>query len=152
MGKYQRHKISYCPICGYVDLTNKESTCYFCNSNLEDTNDFFDELCAQLESTSTDKENVEEYVRQLYVYDDDRFNEDVMSDRENEENVSAQVDYYEELILNNKEKEIRCPICNSNDLSNISNATKVAKVGLFGLLGAGDIGKTYRCNNCGSKF
>ena len=26
MAKYQRHKIKYCPICGYIDLTEKENS------------------------------------------------------------------------------------------------------------------------------
>ena len=46
----------------------------------------------------------------------------------------------------------KCPICNSTNLSKLSNVGKVAKVGLFGIFGAGDIGKTWKCNNCGSKF
>lgn len=150
MAKYQRHKISYCPICGYVDLTNKETICNFCNSELENTTYFFDELCAQLEST--DKEDIEEYVRQLYVYSDDRYNEKTMSDREDDKTISDQVDYYEELILNDKEDEHKCPICNSTNLSRISATKKVAKVGFFGIFGSGDIGKTYKCENCGSKF
>ena len=44
MSKYQRHKISYCPICGYVDLTVKESNCRHCNMSLEITDEYFDEI------------------------------------------------------------------------------------------------------------
>lgn len=50
---------------------------------------------------------------------------------------------------NNKPK---CPSCQSTNLSKISSVGKAAKIGLFGIFGAGDIGKTYRCNNCGVKF
>ena len=46
----------------------------------------------------------------------------------------------------------KCPICNSTKLSKISTASKATKVGLFGIFGAGDLGKTWKCNNCGSKF
>lgn len=46
----------------------------------------------------------------------------------------------------------QCPICQSTDLSKISTTKKVAKIATFGLYGAGDIGKTWKCNNCGSKF
>ena len=46
----------------------------------------------------------------------------------------------------------KCPICNSTNLSKISTAKKATKVGLFGIFGAGDIGKTWKCNNCGSRF
>ena len=45
-----------------------------------------------------------------------------------------------------------CPICNSTNLSKISTVKKATKIGLFGIFGAGDIGKTYKCNNCGSRF
>ena len=45
-----------------------------------------------------------------------------------------------------------CPICNSTDLSKISTAKKVAKIAAFGIFGMGDNGKTWKCNNCGSKF
>lgn len=45
-----------------------------------------------------------------------------------------------------------CPICNSTNLSKISNIGKAAKIGIFGIFGAGDLGKTWKCNNCGSKF
>lgn len=46
----------------------------------------------------------------------------------------------------------KCPICQSTNLSKISAVKKAGKIGLFGIFGAGDIGKTYKCNNCGSKF
>lgn len=46
----------------------------------------------------------------------------------------------------------KCPICGSTNLSKLSNVGKAAKIGLFGIFGAGDLGKTWKCNNCGSKF
>lgn len=46
----------------------------------------------------------------------------------------------------------KCPVCGSKDLKRITVVGKVAKVKMFGLLGAGDLGKTYKCNNCGMKF
>ena len=45
-----------------------------------------------------------------------------------------------------------CPICHSKNLSKISNIGKATKIGVFGIFGAGDLGKTYKCNNCGSRF
>lgn len=46
----------------------------------------------------------------------------------------------------------RCPSCGSTNLSHISTTQKIVKVGVFGRLGTGDLGKTYKCNNCGVKF
>ena len=45
-----------------------------------------------------------------------------------------------------------CPICNSTNLSKITTTKKVAKIAAFGIFGMGDNGKTWKCNNCGSKF
>lgn len=46
----------------------------------------------------------------------------------------------------------KCPICQSTNLSKISTTKKVAKIAAFGVFGMGDNGKTWKCNNCGSKF
>lgn len=46
----------------------------------------------------------------------------------------------------------KCPICQSTNLTKISSTSKAVKIATFGLLGAGDVGKTWKCNNCGSKF
>ena len=47
---------------------------------------------------------------------------------------------------------LKCPYCESTDLTKLSVLGKAAKVGLFGIFGAGSLGKTWKCNNCGSKF
>lgn len=46
----------------------------------------------------------------------------------------------------------KCPICGSMNLTKISTAKKVVKIAAFGIFGMGDNGKTWKCNNCGSKF
>lgn len=46
----------------------------------------------------------------------------------------------------------KCPICGSTNLSKISALKKAAKIYTFGIFGAGDVGKTYKCENCGAKF
>lgn len=46
----------------------------------------------------------------------------------------------------------KCPICQSTNLSKICTTKKVAKIVAFGIFGMGDNGKTWKCNNCGSKF
>lgn len=46
----------------------------------------------------------------------------------------------------------KCPICGSTNLKKISAANKVGSVALFGLLAAGHVSKTWKCENCGSKF
>ena len=46
----------------------------------------------------------------------------------------------------------KCPICQSTNLSKISSLSKAAKIAAFGMFGMGDNGKTWKCNQCGSKF
>lgn len=46
----------------------------------------------------------------------------------------------------------KCPICNSKNLKKISTAKKATKISVLGIFGAGDLGKTWQCENCGSKF
>lgn len=63
----------------------------------------------------------------------------------------------EEIAYNNAvERELqnkpKCPICQSTNLSKISATKKAMKVAAFGIFGMGDNGKTWKCNNCGSKF
>lgn len=46
----------------------------------------------------------------------------------------------------------KCPTCGSTNLSKITATQKVGKAALFGLFAVGDMSKTWKCNNCGSKF
>ena len=46
----------------------------------------------------------------------------------------------------------KCPICGSTNLSKISNLGKAIGLSLFGIGGADNLGKTWKCENCGSKF
>lgn len=48
---------------------------------------------------------------------------------------------------------IKCPVCQSTNVSKIGLTKKIVKTSLFGILGAAsDAGKTYKCNSCGCKF
>lgn len=46
----------------------------------------------------------------------------------------------------------RCPVCGSRNLSRISGGAAVAKALLLGVAAAGDVGKSWRCEDCGSRF
>lgn len=68
----------------------------------------------------------------------------------NHANFQKEVERQEKL---QKQQNIpKCPICQSTNLSKITNTRKAGKIALFGIFGAGDLGKTWKCNNCGSKF
>lgn len=46
---------------------------------------------------------------------------------------------------------IKCPYCQSTNVTKISTAGRVVSVGLFGL-GSSKIGKQWHCKKCGSDF
>lgn len=47
----------------------------------------------------------------------------------------------------------KCPICGSTNINKITIGNRAVKTAVFGVVGAvDDAGKTYKCNNCGSKF
>ena len=65
--------------------------------------------------------------------------------------------YAQRLAQRNEQRRVsqntpKCPICQSTNLSKITTVQKAGKIALFGIFGMGDNGKTWRCNNCGSKF
>lgn len=69
--------------------------------------------------------------------------------------------YKQQAIINEKAQKIldkencipKCPICNSTNLRKITMTTRVVKTATFGTVGMiDDAGKTYKCENCGSKF
>lgn len=47
---------------------------------------------------------------------------------------------------------VTCPFCQSTNCKKISGASKIGKVALFGVFAAGNVSKTWHCNNCGSNF
>lgn len=63
-------------------------------------------------------------------------------------NISQQKHALEE----QNRKVPRCPICGSADLSRISEKGKTLNLMFGGIFGAEDLGKTWQCRNCGSKF
>lgn len=46
---------------------------------------------------------------------------------------------------------VKCPICGNQNVSKIGLINRAVSTGLFGLASS-KIGKTHKCNNCGSTF
>lgn len=87
----------------------------------------------------------------------------VQSAKDKEKFKQEQNQYYQSLQQKSYQKQVsktkdeqkfvpKCPTCHSTNLSKITTAHKAGKIALFGIFGMGDNGKTWKCNNCGSKF
>lgn len=131
--------MSCCPKCG--DVGDDLNICPYCGEKQIRTKYTLIDLLEQ--DDIDDEKIVDEYARCSPLFD-----EDLYRSRINKEKLlqKATLDKQREA---NKPK---CPICQSTNLSKISTTHKAGKIALFGIFGAGDIGKTWKCNNCGSRF
>ncbi len=92
------------------------------------------------------------------------YEKQVQNDRESFYSISQ---YHKNQILERQAKNLarmqkekdkqdcipRCPICGSTNINKIALGSRAVKTAVFGVVGAvDDTGKTYRCDNCGSKF
>lgn len=54
-------------------------------------------------------------------------------------------------LLYGDDQRPKCPTCGSTDISKISTVSRAVSVGIFGLASS-KIGKTHKCNNCGTTW
>ena len=138
--------ISYCPKCGHIETLGISKTCDYCGSPLKETEYIFDEAIEYGDI----KPEIRKAIFEKYIKNNPLYSEEAVKDREEKEDwemISLPSSYKP------KEDNIpKCPICQSTNLSKITNTRKAGKIALFGIFGAGDLGKTWKCNNCGSKF
>lgn len=56
-----------------------------------------------------------------------------------------------EMLKQEQANQPKCPICGSTDISKISTLNRAVSVGVLGLASS-KIGKTHKCNKCGSTW
>ena len=54
-------------------------------------------------------------------------------------------------VTNNSKSVPKCPTCGSSNISKIGTINRMVSTGLFGLASS-KIGKTHKCNNCGTTW
>lgn len=131
--------MSCCPKCG--DVGDDLNICPYCGEKQIRTKYTLIDLLEQ--DDIDDEKIVDEYARCSSLFD-----EDLYRSRINKEKLLQKVTLDKQREANKP----KCPICQSTNLSKISTTHKAGKIALFGIFGAGDISKTWKCNNCGSKF
>lgn len=74
-------------------------------------------------------------------------------EEEQKEKYMSKIDKEAQKILDKQNCIPKCPICGSTNIKKITITTRAVKTATFGVAGAvDDAGKTYKCENCGSKF
>ena len=142
------YPIRYCPKCGEIALTSMRPNekCLYCGTILQDT----EYICYDVIDHGNLKPEIRKAIFEKYIKNSPSYSEEAVKDREEKESRERL-----NLPSSYKPKEgntPKCPICQSTNLSKITNTRKAGKIALFGIFGAGDLGKTWKCNNCGSKF
>ena len=55
------------------------------------------------------------------------------------------------MVATLKDINVCCPYCNSSNVTKIGTINRAVSVGMFGLA-SNKIGKTHKCNDCGSTW
>lgn len=98
-----------------------------------------------------------EFNKELYKKELDRLKElaerYLQYEEVQKEKYMAKINQEAQKILDKQNCIPKCPICGSTNIKKITMTTRAVKTATFGVAGAiDDAGKTYKCENCGSKF
>ena len=146
-----------CKSCGAISF-NKEDICPVCNIPLitvpfftgrkidnlggEDRDKYIEEITGQkLNPIMVQKRK--DYLKKIYKEQKEILQKRI---RKSEE---SRINEYQQKYL--AEHNIHCPYCNSSNVTKISTVNRAVSVGMFGLASS-KIGKTHKCNDCGSTW
>ena len=146
-----------CKSCGAISF-NKEDICPVCNIPLitvpfftgrnidilggEDRDKYIEEITGQkLNPIMVQKRK--DYLKKIYKEQKEILQKRI---RKSEE---SRINEYQQKYL--AEYNIHCPYCNSTNVTKIGTVNRAVSVGMFGLASS-KIGKTHKCNDCGSTW
>lgn len=146
-----------CKSCGAISF-NKEDICPVCNIPLitvpfftgrkidnlggEDRDKYIEEITGQkLNPIMVQKRK--DYLKKIYKEQKEILQKRI---RKSEE---SRINEYQQKYL--AEHNIHCPYCNSTNVTKIGTVNRAVSVGMFGLASS-KIGKTHKCNDCGSTW
>lgn len=107
---------------------------------------------------------IEEYVSQFSEFQLELYQKELMRlqksaechfqyEEDQKEKYMSKINQEAQKILDKQNCIPKCPICGSTNIKKITMTTRAVKTATFGIAGAvDDAGKTYKCDNCGSKF
>lgn len=85
-------------------------------------------------------------------HENKRIEHEKQREEERQRRMLKSIEYGKQL-MEERSRVPKCPICGSTNLKKITITTRAVKMAAFGTIGAiDDAGKTYKCENCGSKF
>lgn len=143
-------KFYYCDKCGFISTTKKEQ-CWCCNNtNYVEIPEKYGVLHCGINDWDNREIIDEEVIKKspnLDLYYFEHRNEII---KQKNEVANAAMAHGKE-ILGEQNRTAHCPSCGSKNVSNVGTFSRMVSVGLFGLASS-KIGKTHKCNNCGTTW
>lgn len=128
--------VSYMSICPKCANFKMMSNC--CGGNVIKTDTTFEE--AMRLSDKQEEDLINHYIETLI--------KDTYDPKAKEEREANEKHPFNGYVPDDSPK---CPYCQSTNISKIGTLNRMTSVGLFGLASS-KIGKTHKCNSCGSNF
>lgn len=147
-----------CKNCGAIFLDDKNNNCPICTEKLETVSFLIGRKIINLGGESRNK-YIEEIIghkldpimvqkQKEYFQKTCKEQKEILQKRIRKSEESRINEYQQKYLA---EHNIHCPYCNSSNVTKISTVNRAVSVGMFGLASS-KIGKTHKCNDCGSTW
>ena len=141
--------LRYCKKCGRVVLDSKKCSC--CDSQTYPVPEkYWLDGLDFLISNESKALLIEELVKTSPEFDQYLFDhrDEILAKQSAEFNAKMA---HGKAILEEQSRVPKCPSCGSSNISKIGTINRMVSTGLFGLASS-KIGKTHKCNNCGTTW
>ena len=139
--------LSYCRRCGRIVMKDAGLPCDYCYYTLSAVpKKFWENENLPLINRKLEEQFINEYIKSSREFDQSLFDR---RDADLEEYRNQMLD----VIREAKEGSAgpKCPSCGSSNISKIGTVNRLISTSIFGLASS-KIGKTHKCNNCGSTW
>lgn len=145
--------LCYCKKCGRLVLIDKNDNdlCDYCSSKVFPVPDeFLGGKSKGFIKKDLEQQFIDEYIKSSPEFDQYLFDhrDEDLSRRRMEDSAKLA---HGKAIMEGKNSVPKCPTCGSTNISKISTLNRAVSVGVFGLASS-KIGKTHKCNKCGSTW
>lgn len=141
--------LHYCDKCGFLEdvfLEEGDSSlhvCRICGGNLKTVPKEYTDFTGMIIEPNKEQDFIEKVLKAEPNFDQTAYDERI----EYVETCNRQY----EMLKQEQSNQPKCPYCGSTNISKIGTLNRAVSVGFLGLASS-KIGKTHKCNKCGSTW